>query len=82
MATTLRSSVDTVLADANRAFGTFVGLLWVCLLVGLLVARAAAPASSELVGPAELGLSAAFVAAALGTTWLEGGGYERLGAGG
>ena len=80
MATTLRSSVDTVLADANRAFGTFVGLLWICLLAGLLVARAAALASTELTGPTELGWAAAFVAAALGTMWLEDGGYERFGA--
>lgn len=80
MATSLRSSVDTVLADAGRAFGTFVGLLWVCLLAGLLVARAAALAPSDPSGPVELGWAAAFVAAALGTTWLEGGGYERFGA--
>lgn len=80
MATLLRSSVDTVIADAGRAFGTFAGLLSVCLLAGLLVARAAALASAELTGPAELGLAAAFVAAALGTMWLEDGGYERFGA--
>ena len=80
MATTLRSSVDTVIADAGRAFGTFAGLLSVCLLGGLLVARVAALASTELAGPTELGLATAFVVAALGTMWLEDGGYERFGA--
>ncbi|WP_436346007.1 hypothetical protein [Natronorubrum sp. FCH18a] len=80
MVTSLRSSVETVLADAGRAFGTFVGLLWGCLLAGLVGARAVALSSYDLVVPPEFGWVALFVVAALGTTWLEGGGYERFGA--
>ncbi|ELY54019.1 hypothetical protein [Natronolimnohabitans innermongolicus] len=80
METPLRSSVDTVVADTSRAFGTFVGLLWLCVLVGIVATRAVDTASVQFVGPVELLWAATFVVAALGTTWLEGGGYERLGA--
>ena len=80
MTDSLRSSIGGVFAELSRSFGTFVGLAWLCVVVGMVVARAAALSIRDVPVPHELLWIGVFVVALLGTGWLADGGYERLGA--
>ncbi len=72
----------SLLTDLGRAFGTAVGVAGVTILVGVTVARLAGVTTADLesVAPLEVvGVGVLVLAVGL-ASWLEDGGYERLGA--
>ncbi|MFC4248504.1 hypothetical protein ACFOZ7_16465 [Natribaculum luteum] len=82
MGQTGRANGTSLLTGLGRAFGTTVGVAWTTILVGVMVARVAGVTAADLesVVPLEVVGAGVLVLAVGLASWLEDGGYERLGA--
>ncbi|SDR35140.1 hypothetical protein [Natronobacterium texcoconense] len=80
MSEPLRSSVGDAVAELSRSLATFVGIVWLCFVVSLVVVRALQATVTDVSVPSEPIWIVVFAVAIVAAGVLSEGGYERFGA--